>query len=174
MRVYLLIFLILINITSSAFACLSVHKIEESFLNQYPIIAYLNKEKDNTSFYLYFKDEGKFRGLNSVSINILSDANESIFSGSLVIDKHHEKPILLHVGFSVNNKSIPFTTIEITARQDDRTNKTWIHSHVFTYDIKLKDIFDIFSGDKISSKTHTLYNKYNDEKLDKFLKSKFE
>ncbi len=123
---------------------------------------------------MYFKDKGNFSGLNSVSIEVLSDTNESpIFSGNLDIDKHHEKPSLLHVGFSINNKNIVFTTIKIKAYQEDGVPETGIHSSVFTYDIKLKDIFDIYSGDKISWDAHSLYNKYYDEKLDKFLKSKF-
>ncbi len=173
MRTYALTLFFILNISPSVLACAFDNKIEKSDIDQYPIIAYLNKDEEHTAFYLYLKDEGNFSGLNSVTIEIVSNKNELIFSGSLDISKHHEEHSLLHTGFSVNNKSIQFTTIQITASQQDGTSEAGFHSSFFIYNIKLKYIFDTFVRDKLSLDAHSLYNKYNDEKLDKFLKLKF-
>ena len=179
MKIYALILFFLLNIPSSVLACRHQQEIEKSDLNQCPLIAYINEEEDNIYFYLYLKDDGNFSGLDLFYIDIESNINESIFSGYLDIIKHYIEPDLFIVEFSIQRAIIPYVKIGILASEVDippeidGIYRSSGHSTDYVYIIKLKDLFDTYSGDGMSWAKDSRRNQY-DEKLDKLLKTKFE
>ncbi|WP_027360583.1 hypothetical protein [Desulforegula conservatrix] len=178
MKKILCLIIIIISFSGTAFPCDFIYKIKKTELENYPILSYIDINEETVAFYIYLKDEGNFKGIESAAIQILSpNDNQLQFGSGLIMNQDSEKKILTIGSLEINKKLISSATLFINAYQLDKTSTGWfsqsIHSSVFEYQIQLQDIYNNFKSKENAYTTHSIYNKYNDDTLKAFIEKEF-